>query len=606
MTNNSLRISQRVPVAVILATLICLVAHAQQPAAPDEKSEETKTGSITGTVVNDNGQPLAGAAVFVRPVNSLGQGRTTTTDSEGNFQVKGLDPTLYTVGARIPAYVSPPRDPDDLLPLTYYRVGDSLRLVQIKGGVITGTVTNSSGEPVVKVGVRAFLIRDANGQPPKFGIAEYSARETDDRGVYRLYGLTPGTYLVSAGGSGNGSNSFSMNAYDNDAPTYAPSATRDTATEITVRAGDEASSVDIRYRGEPGRVVSGTANGPIAPGGYSSFFITLTAVSSGTAQLIGTSFQPPGSKGFAFSGVVDGDYELIAQSQFAGGEATLSDKHRITVKGADVTGIELTTRPLPSIAGRVTLESSKAPECKGKRRPLFAETLVTAARNEKDASAPAGFARFVGSQTAPDRDGAFTLRNVQPGQYNMNTRFFAKYWYLQSILLQPAVPPAAKRAATNQPIDAARNWTTVKPGDRVGDLNITLSEGAASLSGQLTIAEGQKPPSRLVMYLVPAEREKADDVLRFFVTPVTSDGNFALNNLAPGRYWLLMRGPGENASVNNSKLRLPDEGPTRSKLRRDAEAAKTELELKPCQNITDYQLPWKLSTAEVRDSLTAP
>jgi hypothetical protein len=179
----------------------------------------------------------------------------------------------------------------------------------------------------------------------------------------------------------------------------------------------------------------------------------------------------------------------------------------------------------------------------------------------------------------------------------LNTRFFAKYWYLQSISLQPAIAPAAKGAATNQPVDAARNWTTVKPGDRVGNLNVTLAEGAASLSGQLTIAEGQKLPPRLAMYLVPAEREKADEVLRFFVTPVTSNGNFALNNLAPGRYWLLTRPPGENVSLSNSKLRLPDEGSTRSKLRSDAEAAKTELELKPCQNVTDYKLPLKLSMA---------
>jgi len=589
MTNKSFRFSVRLIIAAMLATLICVVAQAQQPSSSDEKVEETKTGAITGTVVNDSGQPLAGAAIYVGAITVPGPGRYTTTDSEGNFQVKGLDAGLYTVGTRLPAYVSPPRDPDDLGPATYYRIGDSVRLVQIKGAVITGTVISSSGEPVVAVSVRASRIREADGQPPKYGILVYGERTTDDRGVYRIYGLVPGTYLVSAGGLGNRYNSFSINAYDADAPTYAPSSTRDTAAEITVRAGDEATGVDIRYRGEPGHVVSGTASGPTGGGVYSSFFVSLMSVVNG--QTLSTSFQPPGSRGFAFSGVVDGDYDLIAQSQLGAGETAISEARRIRVRGADVTGIEVLTKPLASMIGKVTLEPSKAVECKGKRQPLFAETMVAIVRNEKEPTASAGFPRFLGSHAAPDREGAFTLRNIQPGQYNVDTRFFAKYWFLQSISSRPDVPPAAKAAAANQPVDAAKNWTTIKLGQRPGNLNVTLAEGAASLRGQLTTAEGQKLPAKSILYLLPAERDKADDVLRFFVAPVGGDGNFVLNNLSPGRYWLLVQPAGDNSLLTNAKLRRPDESKTRANLRRDAEAAKTELELKPCQNVIDYKLP---------------
>ena len=51
----------------------------------------------------------------------------------------------------------------------------------------------------------------------------------------------------------------------------------------------------------------------------------------------------------------------------------ISEPQRIKVRGADVTGIELTTKPLGSISGRVALEESKVPGCKGKRRPVFGE-----------------------------------------------------------------------------------------------------------------------------------------------------------------------------------------------------------------------------------------
>jgi hypothetical protein len=40
-------------------------------------------------------------------------------------------------------------------------------------------------------------------------------------------------------------------------------------------------------------------------------------------------------------------------------------------------------------------------------------------------------------------------------------------------------------------------------------------------------------------------------------------------------------------------MRVPDETETRARLRRDAEAAKMEIEFKPCQSVTDFKLPLK-------------
>jgi hypothetical protein len=82
-------------------------------------------------------------------------------------------------------------------------------------------------------------------------------------------------------------------------------------------------------------------------------------------------------------------------------------------------------------------------------------------------------------------------------------------------------------------------------------------------------------------------------VLRFFTSQVTGDGSFALSNLPPGHYWLVARAA-SNEPFTNSRLRSPDENTTRAKLRSEVEGAKTELELKPCQNVTDYRLPIKM------------
>ena len=86
---------------------------------------------------------------------------------------------------------------------------------------------------------------------------------------------------------------------------------------------------------------------------------------------------------------------------------------------------------------------------------------------------------------------------------------------------------------------------------------------------------------------MPAEKENVDEVLRFYASPLNPDGKITLNNLAPGRYWLLTA-PALDGGL--TKLRLPDATETRAKLRREAEAVKTEIELKPCQNVVDYRL----------------
>ena len=576
---------------VVLLLLIPLstLGQNQGSSANDEAAEPPAAGAIRGKVINENGQALPAAAVSIRAFGSTGFGQMITTNRDGTFEASGLDRLVYSISASAPAYTTQPRNPDDT-GATSYRVGDSVTVVLLKGGVITGTVTGAGSEPVVGVRVRAQMIRDSNGLPPRYG-SIVRDRATDDQGIYRIYGLPTGTYVVMAGG--NGGFFGAVNAYDTDAPTYAPSSTRDTAAEINVRAGEEIGSVDIRYRAEAGHSVSGIASGPQSPQ-PSGFNLMLSSTLEGGSQLNISSFQPAGSRGFVFSGIADGDYDITAHSYFPDGEWALSEPRRIKVRGADVTGIELITRPLGAVSGSMVLENSKAAECKGKRRPLFSETLVSAWHNEKNkAKDRPQFIWSLGTPTPPDKQGKISLRNLAPGQYHFIPRFSAKYWYLDSISLQSSEAAGSKSTAATREVDAARNWTTLKTGERLSGLVIKLSEGAASLQGRISLLEGEKFPSRLYVYLLPAEREKIDDVLRFYTAPILADGKIMLSNVAPGRYLILAQPALDGATSPLTKVRLPDETELRAKLRRDAEAAKTEIEFKPCQNVTDYQLTLK-------------
>ena len=569
-------------------SLVCitlLLALSGGVAAQDDETKSTtpRTGVISGRVVNENGQPLPHVIVFVNSPTDSAQSRTTSSDDNGNFQVSGLDALVYTMSAVAPGHYLPPRDPESLP--TYYRLGDSGTITLNRGGVITGTVLGPNGEPLVQAGVRAIMIRDANGKPPTFGRFAID-RPTDDRGVFRIYGLPTGTYIVAAGG--RATFGYSVNAYDSDAPTYAPSSTRDTAAEFSVRAGEE-TTVDIRYRGEPGHAVSGVVSGPITPN--SSTRVTLAPVLNGVPLVNAPSFQNFNNNSFAFYGIADGDYDLVAQSDL-GRDVVASEPRRITVKGADVTGLEIVVKGLASISGRVALETSTAAECKNKRQPSLAETMLVARRDDKGTPKDQYTVANYFAQGSAGPSGDFTLRNLAPGQFNLQTRFFAKYWYLRSIARQ--TPGAPSRAGVaNRQADAARNGISLKSGERISGLTVTLAAGAASLRGTVKPAEGETLPARLFLQLAPAEKENAEDVLRFFTAPVNADGTFAFNNLPPGRYWTLARITADNDPQSDAKLRAPEEAETRAQIRRAAEAAKMAVELKPCQNVIDYQLPFK-------------
>jgi hypothetical protein len=516
-----------------------------------------------------------------------GAARQLTTNNDGNFNAKNLEPGLYSVFVTVPVYVLPPRDRDTPSPI--YRPGDSVRLELIRGGVITGTVTNALNEPVVSIRVRALMVRDANGIASKGLLQAFGNATTDDRGVYRMYGLVPGTYIVEVGGPGFAGAGNTM-PYDLDGPTFAPSSTRDDAMEITLASGQE-NTVDVRYRAEPGHVVSGTVKNL----GNTQSNLSLVPANGGWMTSSST-YQRPGDRGFAFYGVPDGVYDVLAQqsTNVPGGptEISFSEGRRITVKGADVTGIELVTKPLGSIAGAVALQPSTAAECAGKRRPVLAEIMATAQQNSRNLeSVPLPFQRTA-AFAAPDKDGTITFRNLVSGQYAIVPRFFARYWYLQSITHTTVGAVSAKSALSNQKIDVAKNWLIVKSGDRLTGLTITLAEGAASVRGRLQVAEDSKAPANLNVFFVPAEREKADDVLRYFAFEVAADQTFSADNLPPGRYWVIAQ-PRLDRDKPGSNLRLPDAATNRTTIRTAAELVKNEIELKSCQSVSDYQLSAK-------------
>ncbi|HMZ21920.1 MAG TPA: carboxypeptidase regulatory-like domain-containing protein, partial [Blastocatellia bacterium] len=550
-----------------------MAAFAQQAAAEDDKQAGRRNGVITGRVVTADGQPLAETQIVAFGPNiKLGEPQQVATDEEGNFKLTGLRPGVYQLTAMMPGYVSPRAFSEAPM----HRPGDNVTITLVKGGVITGRVMDVTGEALVGVSVTPRRIRDAAGHRVSAGDwmtgLMHSARTTDDRGVYRLYGLAAGDYVVGINGSSAPmDNSVSI---PRESPTFHPSATRDTAAEIAVREGAEVTGIDIRHRAERGHAVSGALSGEVESDAIVNV-ISILLRNPVTGQVEAMTMAL-GSRNFALYGVADGEYELIALRQNESDDRAMSAPRRVSVKGADVTGVELKLLKLGSIAGKILIEKAKPGEsCPPPETYSAQEISLRANREDQTNSQSLPLLQFdLGGLpfTQPNEKNEFTVKNLEAGSYRLAADLPGENWFVRS-LTQPATQ-AGKRA------DAARQPFALKQGEKRSGIELTVAEGAAALSGKAIAARKGQP---LRVHLIPADAAEAENLLRYAEVVAEGDGAFAFKQLAPGKYWLLAR----PAAEAENKLPAAFDAAERAKLRREAEAQKTEVTLSPCQRAKD-------------------
>ncbi len=593
---SAVRNPQLTALLFLVSLLLTPCAARGQAAGADKRRVGSSRGAITGRVAGEDGRPLAEAVVqvFKAYARVPGPPLATNTDGDGKFRVSDLEPGLYTVMVMLPGFVNSQEAQagagDEA---RYYRPGDNVSVTLAKGGVITGTVRDQGGEPIVAISVRAVRVRDEAGRA-SVATTRFQGfvpeRLTDDRGVYRIYGLPPGTYIVTAGGGQRLFGAF--NAYLGAVPTYFPSSTRDTASEINVRGGEEVSGVDIRFRDERGHAVSGIVAGSMADTNRFGVSVVLKRIGSSETEWAAFPNQEL-KQSFSFEGVADGEYELTAQ-QWGGGERTSlsSIPRRVTVRGADITGLTLTLAPLASIDGRVQLDPAPPTPCaKPARGVTVLETAIKAPRDEKPgAKEPPSLPFSFASGATPNERGEFSIRNLLEGSYRLTVRLPADWWYTRSLVLPGAAQPQPGATTPKPAAATASGSVTLKMGQTLAGVAVQIAQDGGSVSGRVrAAAEGVALPANLKVYLVPTERERAEDALRYAEVSPGDDGAFSLTNLAPGRYKLLPRAVSEDETARARPLAWDAQG--RARLRRDAEAA-TILELKPCQRVNDYVLSY--------------
>jgi Carboxypeptidase regulatory-like domain len=577
----------------IACLFVSLVVSLSRDAKAQQEAKPKRDGAITGRIIAD-GRPVAGAQVVVHPaVGKLFDEQRSSSDEDGAFKVTGLSPGAYYLSIRVPGYVASSDSSGDSSGPRMHRIGENVAVTLIKGGVITGRVTDEFGEPIVGARVMAYRVRTLEGRPDlDSNVMDDSGagRETDDRGVYRIFGLEPRIYVVSLNGLPFSASGLAQPR--NEPPVYHPSSTRNAAAEITVISGGETNGVDIRHRAMRGHSINGAVTGATEGGGVLNA-VAVTLLRAADRQPVAAATMLAGEKNFSLRGVEDGGYDLIALRFTEEMDFSASVPRRMTINGADISGIDVKLLKLGSIEGRVAIEPSKRSDaCKREDDFSVEEILLIARRDEKTTSLFAALASLEApmsvGRTAPGDDGAFVLKNIEPGRIRIETDLPGETWYVRAI--------TQKSSAAPKPGDASQNGIAVKSGEKVSGLELTIAEGAASLKGKVVPAnETAKLPKLVRVHLIPAEVTAANDPLRYYEKIANNDGSFELKNLAPGRYLLHLRAAEEGESAASPDRLVAWDANERAKLRREAEAAKNEIELKPCQRAKDHVLRWLMN-----------
>jgi hypothetical protein len=331
-------------------------------------------GTIFGTVVvAGSGQPARKARVSLSGSGDVGGGRgrssSTTTDEMGRFVFSALPEGRFSLSASKPGHVSGTYGQRQAgRPGTPIQLADGQKLqVQLqitRGGVITGTVLDENAEAIPGTPVRALRYVMQSGQRT---LQSAGNGQTDDRGVYRIFGLQPGEYVVFATPRNNNPGVDAGRLVDFqqlvqqsavmerleavqaqaqaqvqavqeriaqvrstlEAPTteeastgYAPvyypgTTTPSSAATVTVGPGEEKGSIDFQYQVVPIARVDGIVTSPAAqlPANVQ---VTLVQTSFGVPGILPGSARADAQGAFRISNVPPGQYTLLARATIGG------------------------------------------------------------------------------------------------------------------------------------------------------------------------------------------------------------------------------------------------------------------------------------------------
>jgi hypothetical protein len=514
--------------AVVVMVLLTGTGWPQVPAAK---------GSISGVVVTTDRPPVPIRGVTVSTQSGR---RIAVTDDLGRFSFDGLEPAQYYITAEKPPFLAttfgatrPGGDGTAVRLAAGQRVVD-ITIALTRGGVITGTVRDLDGAPAPNLSVTAG----------------FTTVRTDDRGIYRVFGLAPGEYVVSAmprdrftmGGSISTPTTADLDAelaelrlgrlapapgsrpptsYSNPrkyaSVFYPGTTTPSAAVPIVVAAGEERAGIDITLVMSGSFVIAGRLideqSQPVPPGVMVMAFRGDRLSAGATPTVANGAFRLPNMAPdryilrVAFSNPPANPAERPTVRWWARQVVDLADRDMDVV---------LQLKPPMTIAGRIVFDGAAS----GSMPAMTSLQLNLVARVTANEAAPPPR-----PTTTISPDGTFTIANVFPTAYQWSGTVSggnAADWWLRSVVI-------GGKDVLDSETELEQNITGAV---------VTLSNRHTTLRGTMLGVAGAPTTSyHIVVY--PADQTLWHATSRRIVTtrPAT-DGTFSFRDLPPGEYRL--------------------------------------------------------------------
>jgi Carboxypeptidase regulatory-like domain len=488
---------------------VLLLAGVQGGAVQQPAAKGSANCTIEGTILaGDTGQPIRKTWVTLTKAENRQSSRTAVADASGHFVLKDIEPGRYHLWAARTGYVRQQYGerganmPGTTLSLSPGQQVRDISFHLIRAAVISGHIYDDDGDPIEGAQVNALKYSYFQGRRRLMPAGGWA--HTDDLGEYRLYGLSPGQYIISAGQNSSGmGNEAGRPGF---APAYYPgTADPADATPVTVRGGDDFPGVDFNLQLVRTVSVSGRVFNAITgrPGVGTNIFFSPRRTDQAPIFSFGFQTYVHDAQGnFKVENVTPGSYYLIGLATVEGKQYT--SRVPIEVGDADLTGANLTISAGATLKGRV--------EGLGK-------TDVTAMQislMSRDQQVYFG----VGTMATPKPDGSFDLTNVNDGSYEVNIWPLPEDAFIKDI-----------RAGDQSILTSGLDITG---GQVPGELDIVLSPNGGRVDG--TVVKEDKSFSGATVVLIPDDPAMRKNSRWYNQTTTDQYGNFSLHGVRPGDY----------------------------------------------------------------------
>jgi protocatechuate 3,4-dioxygenase beta subunit len=587
-------------------------------APPQMRAIPVGTASITGTVTTSDGRPVRDARVQINgaanapegaaigtgsgaasqssgitvisgrggtPVSSggpmpgggLSLSRSAVTDASGRFSFAKLPAGHFTLNA----------SKNNFLPTNFGQkragapgstiiVADGQQVTAnvtlMRGGVITGTVFGTDGEPMGRIQIGAWRYTTTSGVRR---LSQNNGTSTDDRGIYRISNLQPGDYLISA--TPNASDAQMAARMNPDAaaieeaiasgkvqppsapgfpstvlvpmpqrpagpvfnempgylPTYHPGTPMSSNAQVIHVTGGDEHVADVTVQYTEGGSITGTISPPVKPG--MQLRVSLVNNDPSIESMNGTSINQNGQ--FTFRSLAPGTYTVMAQTipQQQPGNITVVSGNTTTtslapppqvpaedrlwgaatatVTGGQPTAVTITLQKGRSISGVVVFDMARPPDLTRSRMTVSLATV----------GPPMAMSFGPQPQAVLEADGRFTIAGVPPGRYSIRTN--------------AGGPMKSSIVGGVDTLDFPLEFTATED---ISDAVLTVTDKFSELSGTLTESTGKPGVDYTVIAAAADEKFWTPNSRRIASTRTGAEGKYLFRSLPPGEYYVVV------------------------------------------------------------------